>query len=250
MRDRTGPVFTLTMNDPDRLNVLSPALRDALITALSELGDDPDCRAIVLTGAGKHFSAGGDIRSFQETTILSLRARLERGSGPLVRLIAAGRKPVIAAIEGNCYGAGVSLAAACDFAVAARDAHLCIAFAKLGFIPDIGLLWSLPRRVGMGKAKELSALATVIDGAEAERVRLVDAISEPGAALEQAKAVAARFAQTPPITMALLKAAFAEGLEAVLKVELDYQPVLAMSEDHAEAKKAFFEKRAPIFRGQ
>ena len=247
---REGPVVTLTMNRPEKMNLFSPPMRDALIANFNQLGDDPTCRAIVLTGAGQHFSAGGDVRSFTETTFLSARARLERGSGPLARLIAAGRKPVVTAIEGNCYGAGLSMAAASDFAVAASDAKLCAAFVKLGFIPDVGLLWSLPRRVGLGKAKELAALATVIDGEEAARIRLVDAVVEPGEALAKALEMAWRFAEAPPVTMALLKAAFAQdGLESVLKAELDYQPALITTADHAEAKSAFLERRKPVFTG-
>lgn len=248
--ERDEGVATLSLNDPQRLNVFSPAMRDELIDAFATLNDDADCRAIVLTGANGNFTAGGDIRSFSETTPLEIRARLEKGSSRLLRLMVAGRKPVIAAVEGTCYGAGVSLAAACDHFVVASDAKLCCAFIRLGFLPDLGLLWSLPRRVGLGKAKELAALAPVFDGNEALAMRLADSVAAPGEALAAARAVAARFAAAPPVSMALLKSAFSDGLDEVLKLELDVQPILVATEDHAEAKRAFLEKRKPRFSGR
>lgn len=248
--ERNGPVVTVSLNDPDRLNTFSPVMRDELIAAIAALNDDSECRAIVLTGANGVFTAGGDIRSFEETGPLEMRSRLEKGSSRLIRLMVAGRKPIIAAVEGTCYGAGISLAAACDYVVVASDAKLCCAFIRLGFLPDLGLMWSLPRRVGLGKAKELAALATVFDGRAALDMRLADQLVGPGEALAAAQDVAARFAEAPPVAMALLKSAFAEGLDDVLRHELDVQPVLVATEDHAEAKRAFFEKRKPVFTGR
>jgi len=239
---RDGPLAILTLNEPKRMNVYSPQLRDQLLARLRELNDDDACRAIVLTGAGEHFSAGGDVASFNERDALAMRARMERTSMQLVRLLIAGRKPVITAVEGNCYGAGLSLVAGSDFAVAASNAKLCCAFIRMGFIPDLGTLWSLPRRVGLGKAKELTALATVLDGAEAAHIGLVDEVVEPGTALAAAKLVALRFAKASPPAMALLKEAFSEGLEAVLRQEINMQPMLAKSDEHAEAKRRFLEK--------
>ncbi len=248
--ERDGHIVTLTFNDPHKLNVFSPQLRDELADALTELNDDPTCRAIVLTGAGGLFTAGGDIRSFKETTPLEMRARLEKGSSRLMRLIVAGRKPIVAAVEGTCYGAGISLAAACDYFVVASDSRLCCAFMRLGFLPDLGAMWSLPRRVGLGKAKELIALAPEFSGRDAFDMRLADRLVEPGRALAEAREVAERFARMPPVSMAILKSAFSEGLDAALQQEIDLQPVLVATEDHAEAKAAFFEKRSPVFKGR
>jgi 2-(1,2-epoxy-1,2-dihydrophenyl)acetyl-CoA isomerase len=238
------------MNDAKHMNLFSPALRNELIAAFGALGEDPDCRAIVLAGAGEHFSAGGDIKSLQEADVMSGRARLRKGSGPLARLMVTGPKPIIAAVQGNCYGAGLSLAAACDYVVAETGTKFCAAFMRLAIIPDVGLLWSLPRRIGHGRAKKLMALATVIDGAEALQAGLADEIVDPGRALERARDVAAKFAAGPPMAMALLKAAMSEGLEDALRLEADYQPLLMTTEDHAEAKRAFFEKRRPLFQGK
>ncbi len=248
--ERDGVIVTLTLNDPGNLNIFSPQLRDELADALTKLNDDPDCRAIVLTGAGGVFTAGGDIRSFTETTPLEMRARLEKGSSRLMRLIVSGRKPIVAAVEGTCYGAGISLAAACDYFVVAADSRLCCAFMRLGFLPDLAAMWSLPRRVGLGKAKELIALAPEFSGRDAFEMRLADQLTAPGQALAEARKVAERFARMPPVSMAILKSAFSDGLEAALKQEIDLQPILAATEDHAEAKAAFLEKRSPVFKGR
>jgi enoyl-CoA hydratase/carnithine racemase len=249
-RDWVGSVCILTMNDPEQMNLFSPALRNELISAFGTLGENPDCRAIILAGAGAHFSAGGDIKSFQESDVMSARARLRKGSGPLARLIVAGTKPVIAAVQGNCYGAGLSLVAASDYVVTERSAKFCAAFMRLGLIPDVGLLWSLPRRVGHGRAKLLMALASVVVGADATQMGLADEVVDAGQALNRAKEVAAQFAASPPVAMALLKSAMSEGLENALKAEIDFQPVLMTSDDHAEAKRAFFEKRPAAFLGR
>jgi enoyl-CoA hydratase/carnithine racemase len=245
-----GHVCVLTMNDAEHMNLFSPSLRNELVSAFTSLGTNPDCRAIVLAGAGKHFSAGGDIKSFEESDAVSVRNRILKGSGPLARLIIAGAKPVITAVQGNCYGAGMSMVAASDFVVTERSAKFCAAFVRLGLIPDVGLLWTLPRRVGHGRAKLLMALATVMDGAEAALTGLADELVEDGDALARAKQIAAKFAAGAPLAMALLKTAMAEGLEAVLKSEVELQPLVMTSEDHGEAKRAFFQKRKPVFQGR
>lgn len=242
-----GGVVTLTLNNPGQMNVFSRDMRDALIAQFESLQDDDTCRAIVLTGAAGHFTAGGDMNGFHENTALAVRRRLEQGSTRLMRLMIAGRKPVVAAVEGNCYGAGLSLACACDQVVVARDAKLCAAFIRIGFLPDLALLWTLPRRVGLGKAKELAGLAPVIDGAEAVAIRLGDHLAEPGGALAAAQALAARYAAMPPLATAMLKSAWAEGLEAVLAHEANVQPSLIGSPEHLEAKRAFLSKRKPDF---
>jgi 2-(1,2-epoxy-1,2-dihydrophenyl)acetyl-CoA isomerase len=246
---RDGMIATVTLNDPTHLNLFSPAMRDGLIDAFRQLNDDPDCRAIVLAAAGKDFSAGGDMKSMTEKSAMQMRARLAKGSSVLARLLVAGNKPVIAAVEGNAYGAGLSLAAAAEYVVAARTAKFCAAFLRIGLIPDVGLLWTLPRRVGRGRAMKLMALARPVDASEAERIGLVDELTEPGSALEAAKKVARDFAEMPPVATSLLKWAMSRGLEDVLRQEIDLQPVSFVSNDHAEAKAAFFEKRRPSFRG-
>jgi len=249
-RTWVGSVCVLTLNDPEQMNRFSPDLRNELISAFGALGEMPECRAIVLAGAGAHFSSGGDIKSFQETDVMSARARLRKGSGPLARLIAAGPKPVVAAVQGNCYGAGLSLAAASDYVVVDSSAKFCAAFIRLGLIPDNGLLWSLPRRVGHARAKRLMALAPVLDASQALQIGLADESVDAGQALSRATEVATKFAAGAPVAMALLKSAMSEGLEDVLRAEADLQPMLMTSDDHSEAKQAFFEKRPARYAGR
>ena len=247
--EREEELAILSFNLPERRNVWTPEIRDGMIEALAGLAGDPGCRAVVLTGRGGNFTIGGDIRSFTQNTVMAARQRIERGAAVLTRLLVAGPKPVVAAVEGFCYGAGVSLAACCDYVVAAPEARFSCAYVRMGFVPDLGGLWALPRRVGLGRAKRLTALARPFDGREAERIGLVDELAPAGAVLDAAKAVAREFAAMPPMAQALMKAAYADALEAALQREADCLPVLMASADHAEAKAAFFEKRAPRFTG-
>lgn len=242
-------IFTLTLNHPAKLNAFSQVMRDRLADALSELNADRGCRAIVLTGAGANFSAGADLGGWNETTVRECRNRMKRGAARLMREIIAGPKPVVAAVEGYAYGAGLALTAACDYVVAAETAKFCCAFTRIGFIPDMALMFSLPNRVGMAKAKQLIALADTFEAARAAQLGLVDELAAPGAALAAAKAVARRFADGPPLAFELVKSVFARGLEAMIQAEIDLQPMAWLSEDHREGKKAVREKRKPNFRG-
>lgn len=250
LRAQKGDIVTLSINRPDSLNAMSLELRDALTGTFDELNSDPGCRAIILTGVGPHFSAGADLKQFNEETINQCRQRLKRGGISLMRTMVEGSKPIIGAIEGNAYGAGLALTAACDYVVATPETKFCCAFTRVGFIPDMGLMWTLPQRVGPTKAKHLIALADVFDGREARDYGLVDELAAPGETLAAAEKMAARFAATPPLAFELLKSVMAEGLEDVLKAETDLQPYCWLSEDHKEGKRAFFEKRKPKFTGR
>lgn len=247
---RQGAIVTVTLNRPARMNAMTLELRDALTLNFAELNGDPDCRAIVLTAAGPHFSAGADLKEFNEDTVGACRQRLKLGGVSMIRAMVAGSKPIIAAVEGNAYGAGLALTAASDYVVASPETRFCCAFTRVGFIPDMGLLWTLPRRVGPAKAKTLIALAKPFDGTEALQYGLVDQLASPGETLEAAQAMAAEFAAAPPLAFELMKSAMAEGLESVLRAEINLQPYLMLSEDHREGKRAFFEKRKPEFTGR
>jgi 2-(1,2-epoxy-1,2-dihydrophenyl)acetyl-CoA isomerase len=243
-------IAIITISNPGKHNAMSSAMRDALTAALRELNDDPACRAIVLTGEGEHFSAGAELGGWNETEVRQCRTRLKRGAMALVREMIAGAKPIVAAIEGYAYGAGMALTCASDHVVASETARFCCAFTKVGFIPDMGLMYSLPNRVGPAKAKQLIALADVIDVQRAERLGLVDDIAPAGQALEMALALARRYADGPPLAFDIMKSVFARGLEAMLQAELDLQPILWLSEDHVEGKAATRERRKPLFRGK
>ncbi|MCM2459363.1 enoyl-CoA hydratase/isomerase family protein [Pseudomonas sp. CG7] len=251
---REGAVAIVTMNYPQRRNAFSMKMRLALLDTVQMLfHDDSESRAIVLTGAEGHFYAGGDLSEMTSVapSLLAMRERIAIGTR-LFRLIFAGTKPVVAAVEGNCMGAGLSLAAACDLAVGSSTAKLACSFVKAGLIPDTGLLWTLPQKGGAGKARELMLSGATFDGIEAGRIGLFNQVVEPGSTLDQAVARATQIAQFPPVTVALLKASLVNGsnnISAAWRREVDLNPLTRQTEDHLEAVAAFMEKRQPTFSG-
>lgn len=248
--ERNSGIVTLTLNDPEHMNAFSAEMRKELTERFTELNDDDEVRAIVLAAAGPNFTAGGDLKGFNETTVRQCRTRLKRGGALLVREMIAGGKPIVAAVEGYAFGAGLALAAASDYVVAGQGAKFCCAFTKVAFIPDLALMYSLPNRVGFAKAKQLIALAETFDAQRAERLGVVDEVVPTGEALGAALKVAERFAAGPPLAFEMVKSVFARGLEAMIQAEIDLQPIAWLSEDHKEGKQAFFEKRKPKFKGK
>jgi 2-(1,2-epoxy-1,2-dihydrophenyl)acetyl-CoA isomerase len=250
LESRDGAIVTLTMRNAGKLNAMSAPIRDVLTAAFTRLNDDETCRAIVLTGADANFSAGADMAGWGEKTLHECRTRLRRGGALLIREMIGGGKPIVAAVEGYAYGAGLALTCACDHVVAAADARFCCAFTRVGFIPDMALMFSLPNRVGFARAKQMIALADEYSAERAERIGLVDDLVEPGAALSRALELARLYAEAPPIAFALTKSVFARGLEEMIRAEVDLQPYAWLSEDHEEGKRAFRERRKPKFRGR
>jgi enoyl-CoA hydratase/carnithine racemase len=245
-----GPVAIVTLNEPERRNPLALDGAIKLVDCLAKAMDG-QARAIVLTGAGGHFCSGGDIRGMANTEMMPGRERLA-SLHRVIRLMLTGKKPILAAVEGAAFGAGVSLALASDHIIAARDARFCASFNRVGLMPDLGMLYTLPIRVGAGKARELMLFGDVIDAGEAERIGLVDRVVEPGQALTTAVERAKQLAMGPPLAIALTKAALARApapLEDMLQIELDSQTLLRATADHAEGQRAFFEKRPPVFKG-
>jgi enoyl-CoA hydratase/carnithine racemase len=242
---KLGNVAVLTLNNPAKRNAFSVPMRETLFRCLHELERSAECRAIVLTGAAGQFCAGGDIGEMGRRTIIEGRLRMELPTR-IFRMLATGPKPVIAAVEGNAVGAGVSLAAACDYCVASDTATFACSFLKLGLIPDVGGIWSIPRRVGHRRAFELCALGELIGAQEALRVGLIDRVCVAGTALETAISIAERLGRNPPTAMALLKAALTTGnttLEAAIETEVDFASVLMNSDDYAAAVQAFVSSR-------
>ena len=250
---RDGPVAIVTLNNPGRRNAMGRQMRQLLRDTVHRLMvEDPESRAIVLTGAGEHFCAGADISEMTKRTILQSREILAE-SCVVVRDMLAGPKPVVAAVEGVAFGAGLSLAVAADYVVAASNARFCAAFLRVGLIPDTGILWTLPRKIGMSRAREMLSLASEIDGIKAGAIGLANEIVEPGATLVAAIEVARGLAEHPPLAIALLKAALTDGattMDAALRTEIDYQPVLRQSKDHQAACRAFVDRSKPVFTGQ
>lgn len=240
----------VTMNLPEKRNALAPLLVARLSEVLSALEADHSVRAVVLSG-GRNFCAGGDLSSMDEENPIELRKAMVRAQ-QLVRAIAFSRLPVVAAVEGTAFGAGMSLAMACDHVVADAQSSFCAAFAKVGLMPDLGLVWSLSARVGQRVARELVLFADVVKGEQAKALGLVDLLAEPGQVAAVALQRAKRLAQSSPNAIAATKTAFARlpmPLDLLLAWEADAQTLLMSSLDFKEGCAAFFEKRAPNFRG-
>lgn len=250
--ERQGPVAVLTMNQPERRNALSASLRDALLAALEPLLADPDCRALVLTGTEGSFCAGGDLAALPERDPLQSRARMRR-SQELVRLLAAGPKPVVAAVNGFAYGAGFSLALACDYVLVGASARFGAVFGAVGLMADLGLLWSLPQRVGPGEARRLLFTNAVVGAEEAMALGVADRLVPDAGLRDAAIALAADFAKAPPVAVAQTKSVLARSpaaLDAMLQMEAEAQTLLFGTDDFAEGRKAFLEKRKPRFSGR
>jgi len=249
IEERDGAVLVLTIDYPARRNALAPALRQEMLRILDRVESDPEIRAIVVTGAGGTFCSGGDLSGMDVRGPLQGRERL-RAAHDMIRLMVAGSTPVIAAVEGWCAGAGMSLACACDTVVASVDARFMAAFGKVGLMADLGLAYTLPLRVGHARAREILLYGEPITAEEALRIGLVDQLVPAGAVLDAAMARARILAAQAPAAVALTKQMLAEGLDAALNQERHYQSLLFLTRDHAEGKAAFFGKRAPTFKGE
>lgn len=249
--DRDG-ARVLTLNRPDARNAIDIPMRERLLAELRRAADDPAVRAIVLTGAGGTFSAGGDVRSMEGADPDAVRARL----APVhqaVRLIATCGTPVIAAVEGAAAGLGVSLAAVCDHVVAAEDARFVAAFGRVGLVADGGLLWTLPQRVGMGRAKEMLVFGRTVPAPRAYEIGLADSLAPSGTALGAALDLAAEAAALAPLSVAAAKRLLARAdhsLKRLLESEREEQAALFGTADFAEGRAAFAERRPPRFEGR
>jgi 2-(1,2-epoxy-1,2-dihydrophenyl)acetyl-CoA isomerase len=250
-RDDAG-VRIITINSPQRKNALDIPMRKQLAALVTAAHTDPDIRAVVLTGAGGTFCSGADVIGMeQQKDLAKARARVETAQ-EIARSIGSGPTPVIAAVEGVAFGAGLAIALACDYIVATPDVRLSAAFVNVGLSGDAGILFSLPRRVGPGRARAMMMLAKTVEGTEALQIGLVDELTDPGHALAKATAVATALAARPPLAIAAIKKAFAEpptSLEDALDAELGLQAPLLGSDDFLEAITAFKDKRKPTFTG-
>ncbi len=246
IEQRDGGVLTLTLDYPERRNALAIPLREELHRILDAAQDDAEVRAIVLTGAGGVFCSGGDISGMNVTDAETGRERMRR-THRIIRLMVAGRVPIVAAVEGWCVGAGLSVACACDTIVAAEDARFMAGFGKVGLIADLGLPFTLPARIGSGRARQFFLYGTQVDAVAAERIGLVDHVVPKGGALTKATELATFLAAQAPLPIALTKQILAEGLDRALEDERHFQTACFLSDDHAEGKAAFLAKREPRF---
>lgn len=249
-----GRIAILRLDAPARFNAISLDMREALIAALERRFLDHECSGIVITGAGGNFSAGGDIKAERpapELAARTLRHKLARLQ-EMVRLVRASPKPVVAAVEGKAFGAGMSLAVACDAVIAADNAQFGAVFGKVGLLPDAGILYTLPRRVGAARAQRLMLSARTVEAQEAREIGLVDEVVPVARVLARACDEAERLGCIAPLAFAAIKSlgnGGCETLEDAFSEEMRLQAMLSMTRDNAEARSAFAERRKPHFRG-
>jgi enoyl-CoA hydratase/carnithine racemase len=245
---RDGATAVLTLDYPQRRNALAMPMRQRLVDVLEAIEADRALRAIVITGAGGTFSAGGDISGMDVADLAAGRERF-RLTHRLVRLLIKGSKPVIAAVEGWCVGAGLSIAMCCDTVVAAEDARFAAGFGKIGLVADLGLLHTLPARIGQGPARQVLLYGEPIGAGRAAAFGMADHMVSSGMALQTALARAALFHAAAPLPVAMTKQYLAAGLDAALDWERDTQSALFLTADHIEGRAAFLAKRSPVFNG-
>ncbi|GAA3682843.1 enoyl-CoA hydratase-related protein [Nonomuraea antimicrobica] len=254
--DVADAVATITLDRPDAMNSLTAEVKEALLGALRRAASDRAVRAVLLTGSGRAFSAGQDLREHADN--------LEAGRGlantvrehynPIVELISTMAKPVVAAVNGVAAGAGASLAFACDLRVASERAKFALAFAGIGLAPDSGASWTLQRLVGRGRAAELMLLGEPLDAARALELGLVTRVVPADDLLKTAHELTVRLAQGPTLAYAATKRALAyaatHSLPDALALEADLQDECAATQDHQNATRAFLAKEPPTFNAE
>jgi 2-(1,2-epoxy-1,2-dihydrophenyl)acetyl-CoA isomerase len=252
-------VAVLTLNRPDRLNAMSRPMLDALLEALPRLAEDPAVGVVVLTGAGRGFCAGGDVKAMAEGSELggqtmeekaqALRSRMETS-----RWLHEMPKPTIAMMRGPAAGAGLSLAMACDLRIASDTVKLGTAFARVGYSGDFGGSYYLTQLVGTAKARELYFTADLLDAQQALGLGLVNRVVVDARLEEETMALASRLARGPRVAYRYMKrnmnAAESASLNEMLDLEAWNHTRTGMTEDHREAARAFVEKREPRFKGK
>jgi len=251
-------IATLTLNRPERLNALGDSLRDDLHDAIVRSSVDPDVRVIVVTGAGKGFCAGGDVKAMNENREAGReRPVLEKVAPSRDRTLLAMQdapQPIIAAVNGAAAGAGMNLALACDIRIASTAARFAQAFVRRGLHPDWGGTYFLPRIVGMAKAAEMIFTGDLIDADEALRLGIVSRVVPPEELMPAVHELARKIATGPPVAIRLARRALYHNAECDLRQALEFetfaQNVCQDTEDAREGIRAFVEKRAPVFRGR
>ncbi len=246
----------VTLNRPDRLNAFNEAMHEALKRALADAEEDDDCRALLLTGAGRAFCSGQDLRDRiskdGKTTVLG--SSLDTYYNPLVRKLRTLRFPVVAAVNGVAAGAGANIALACDIVLAARSATFVQAFARIGLVPDSGGTWVLPRLVGPARARGLALTAEALPADRAEAWGLIWRMVEDLELMAEAHRLCVHFSEAPTVALALIKRvldkSWSNDLDTQLELERETQREASLTPDYAEGVRAFLEKRQPAFSGR
>lgn len=253
-------VAVITLNRPEARNALSDPLTRALRQQIADRGRDPDVGALLLTGAGKAFCSGGDVKGMggrashdgqtADDRFQTMRARHHEIAGALTGL----RKPTIAALPGAAAGAGLAIALACDLRVAARSAFVSTGYARIGLSGDYGIAWMLTRAVGPSRARELMLLGDRVTMVRAEQLGLINVVVDDDDLMSEAMQLARRLANGPAVALRYMKDNLDEALEVDHATAIDREAERLIrasgSEDHKEAVAAFVEKREPLFKGR
>lgn len=253
--EQAGAVATVTLNRPAKRNAINARMFAELEAAFDQLSAEPSVRAFILTGAGGHFCSGVDVSAHDEMPA-SAAAMRERMAGihRLVSKVFTCPKPGVAAVAGFAAGGGANLALACDLVVMADDAHFAELFVRRGLVMDMSGSFTLPRSVGLHRAKELALLGDTIDAARAWEIGIANRVVPAAEVTATAREIAVRLAAGPPVALALMKRAlnesFSRTFDQALEQESADQSAAFMTSDVQEAIRAFLEKREPRFTGE
>ena len=252
--EEKGALFTMALNNPESRNPLTEETKTELLSVLDYVKETAALRAVIISGRGPAFCAGGDIKKIGKDLKPDEIREVMLKSQQLLKKLVGLEKPVIAAVNGDAFGMGCNLALAADFIVASEKARFCEVFVKIGAIADFGALFFLPRLVGLWKSKELIYLGKVVDAREAERIGLIYQVVPPeeleGAALDLAGRLADLPTQAIGRAKRILNRSFSMILDEVLNEEIEGQVYLSQTEDYREGMKALLEKRKPRFQGK
>ncbi len=252
-----GPIATITLNRPEKLNAIGGPMREEIAFALQQIEQAHDLRVVILTGAGRGFCAGGDIDNLkklrEENNEAAFQDILTKGKG-VSRLIRSMSKPVIAAVNGPCAGAGFSLALSCDIRIASEKASFGPSFARIGLHPDWGGSWLLPRLIGTARSCELVFTGSMVSASEAERIGLANRVVAHDDLLTTVVKVAEGMGRNPPGVLSLAKRSIYQSLSTDFEAAMEFETAAQMecfrSEDFLEGVTAFIEKRSPEFKGR
>lgn len=255
--EKKGRIGIITLNRPEVRNAFNMSMINNWHMTLEQVKDDPEVRVLIITGAGKAFCAGGDLNEIQENVTKSPIERkdyLWKGIHKIALTLLEIDKPVIAAMNGPAYGAGLDMALLCDIRLASANAQFSESYVKIGLVPGNGGTYLLPKLIGMAKAMELFFTADVIDAEEAKRIGLVNEVYSAEDLLEQAIKMAEKIADGPPIQLGMIKRQLLQSMNGSLKEHLDFassnMALVMETEDRREAFNAFLEKRKPQFKGR
>lgn len=254
--ERHRQLCLLRMNRPHALNACNTVLWRELVSAFRQIEAEDDIRAVILTGEGRAFCVGADLKetAWHGETAAESRARIDRHQQTLARLILGLRVPVVAAINGYALGGGLEIALACDIRLAAEGARLGFPEAAVGSFITGGASLLLPRLVGLSAAKRLYFTGTPVDAREALELRLVDLVTAPDKLLSEARALCDRIAANAPLSVRAGKSVFNRAMLGDIETALEVETLTLLSlygtEDHREGSRAFVEKRKPEFRGR